>query len=127
MKSSIKSTIRYSESFKQQVVDSIESGEHSLSSARSHFGITGGATIQKWIKKKGKLHLLGKIIRVETPKDQTKLKSLEQEIAQLKAALIKSQIEGVVGDAYLTVACRELGINVDEFKKKENQKPTSRP
>lgn len=123
----MKSTIRYSESFKEQVVRSIERGDHSIRSASIHYGIGGSETIRSWIKKRGKLRLLNKIVRVETPEDQPKFEALKAEIEQLKAALIKSQVEGVVSDAYLKVACRKLGLDIEEFKKKADAKRSPKP
>jgi transposase-like protein len=47
--------IRYSEAFKQQVVDEIESGDASILSVQRKYGIGGAQTIQTWLIKFGKL------------------------------------------------------------------------
>jgi len=52
-------------SFKQKVISEIESGKLSKSEARRIYGISGETTIQNWIKKLGKLHLLNKVVRIE--------------------------------------------------------------
>jgi len=51
---------RYSTAFKQKVVSEIESGQLSIGDARRLYDITGGETIQKWIRRFGKNHLLNK-------------------------------------------------------------------
>lgn len=58
---------RYSETFKRKVVGELESGVlSSVSDARRRYGIPGALTVQGWIKRLGKNHLLGKVVRVET-------------------------------------------------------------
>ena len=52
---------RYSISFRRQVIADLESGRFdSIESARQHYGIGGTMTIQKWLRKYGKNHLLPK-------------------------------------------------------------------
>jgi transposase-like protein len=47
-------TKQYSTAFKRKVVSEIESGKLSINQARSIYSISGGGTIQNWIKKWGK-------------------------------------------------------------------------
>ena len=103
-----KTTIRYSISFRQMVVKEIEGGV-SVESVRKKYGIGGGQTIQKWIKKLGKNHLLNKIVRVEMIEERNKIKQLEEENKKLKMAL---------GDAYMENKCLEGVIKMadEEFK-----------
>lgn len=58
----IKTTIRYTERFKAQVLKDLEDGSiDSYEGARRKYNIKGNCTIQKWIKKAGdKDHLLHK-------------------------------------------------------------------
>jgi len=65
-----RTTIRYSNCFNLQVVEEIEKRGLIISACQQKYEISGGATIQKWIKKFGKHHLLNKIVRVET-RDET--------------------------------------------------------
>jgi len=51
---------RYSIAFKQKVVSEIESGKLNVSQAQKLYDITGAQTIQNWICKFGKNHLLNK-------------------------------------------------------------------
>lgn len=84
-----KTTVRYSISFKQQVVREVEEGL-SMSAARRKYGILGGDTIHLWIRKFGKNHLLNKIVRVETMEEKDRIKEMEKEIKLLKLALADS-------------------------------------
>ena len=68
--------IRYSECFKQSVVSEVEKNGLSIQQARDHFGIKGTSTIQLWLKKYGRNHLLNKVVRVETRDEIDELKPL---------------------------------------------------
>lgn len=97
-----KNNIRYSISFKQQVVREVEEGA-SKGSVQRKYGIRGGETINKWIRKFGKHHLINQTIRVETMEEKDRIKALEKEVQRLKMAL---------GDAFL--AQRSLEVVIDE-------------
>ena len=85
--------IRYSIGFKQKVVKEIEEEGLTICEASRRYGIKGGTTIHKWIKRFGKYHLLSKIIRIETMEEKDRVKQLEQENAKLKIALADSLME----------------------------------
>jgi transposase-like protein len=112
--------IRYSEAFKLKVVSELESGKlESQAAARRKYGIKGGGTIRQWIKKFGKNHLLGKVIRVETPQDADEKKQLEDRIEKLEKALADAKVKEVLNEAYFNVACNKFGVtDIEEFKKK---------
>jgi transposase-like protein len=92
---------RYSISFKQQVVRELEE-----SGASKKYGIKGGSTLQDWIRKFGKNHLINQIIRIETMEEKDRIKQLEQEIKKLKMALADSLL-----------AQRSLEVVIDEANK----------
>ncbi|HMQ69708.1 MAG TPA: transposase [Ignavibacteria bacterium] len=105
-------TIRYSLSFKQKVISEIESGKLTAGSARKLYGIGGGQTIQKWIRKLGKLHLLNKIVRVELKDEVSRLKQLEKEKKELESALAQAHLKLIVLETVIDVAEDELGIDL---------------
>jgi transposase len=109
---------RYSMAFKKQVVDDIESGRFGIGEARQHYGIAGSDTIQAWIRKFGRNKLLNKVVRVEKFNEKDEIRQLKQQVRQLQQLLGKKEAEKAIGDAYLELACEELGVDVDEFKKK---------
>lgn len=83
---------RYSVSFQQMVVHQIEQEGCSIGMIQRRYGIGGSTTIQRWIRKFGKTHLLNQIIRVETMDEKDQLKSLQEEVKRLKLALADSML-----------------------------------
>lgn len=118
---------RYSTCFKRQVIDDLENGRfESIQAARKHFDIGGTTTIQKWLRKYGKNHLQAKVVRVEKPNEADRIRELKRQIARLEQALGRTQAENVLNSEYLKIACRELGKDVDEFKKKSGGKRSTK-
>ncbi len=111
--------VRYSMSFKRQVVSELESGRFdSILQASEHYGINGNTTVRKWLDKFGRKHLCPKVIRVEKPDEQNQVRQLKKQIKQLKEALGQTQAENVINQEFLKIACEEMGQDVDAFKKK---------
>jgi transposase-like protein len=106
MTGSSSQTIRYSLSFKHQVVREIEQNGLGLDFVRRKYGIKGSSTIQKWLRKFGKSHLIKQIIRVETMEEKDRIKHLEAEVKKLKLALADSML-----------AQRSLEVVIDEANK----------
>jgi transposase-like protein len=96
--------IRYSESFKLHVVSEIESGNLSIRGARQRYGIKGGETVQKWLRRYGKNHLLGKVVRVERPEEKDRVKELEAKVRELESALAQSQVKLFAYESLIDVA-----------------------
>ena len=115
-----KPVVRYSEAFKHQVLRELEEGKFdSVVSARRAYGIRGGETVRGWIRRYGRMHLLGKVVRVETPKEVDEAKELRKRVRELEKALADAHIDSRLDAAYLRIACRAAGIeDVDDFKKK---------
>jgi transposase-like protein len=123
-----KECIRYSISFKQKVVREIEEEGLTYMQARRRYGIKGGTTIQKWLLKFGKNHLLNKIVRVEMKGEKDREKELEAEIKKLKIALadatlakdaLETLIE-IVNEHYHTDVKKNLGqpLSKEQLTKK---------
>lgn len=113
-------TRRYSEAFKLQVLRELEEGRFdSCFAAARVYGIRGNGTIQYWAKRYGKEHVIGKVVRVETPKEKNELKELRKRVRELEKALADAHLGHRFDEAYLNIACRAAGIeDVDGFKKK---------
>jgi len=124
-----RSIIRYSISFKQQVVKEIEEEGLNYEDAKKRYGIKGGETIQKLLVQLGKNHLVNKIVRVEMKGEKDRVKELEAEVKKLKAALADSALENyamktlidVVNEHYDTDVKKNLGprLSREEVKKKD--------
>lgn len=112
--------IRYSEAFRLQVLRELEAGKFaSRAAAARAYGISGVGTIGYWVRKYGKLHLLGKVIHVETAKEISEVQELRKRVRQLEKALVDAEIDRRLEAAYVQIACRAAGIkDVDDFKKK---------
>ena len=98
-------TRRYSISFRQMVVREVEEGM-SIEQVKRKYGIGGGATVQNWIIRFGKNHLLNKVVRIETMEEKDQIKELKKQLKEMKAALADS-----------IVAQRCLEIIIDEANK----------
>jgi len=111
--------IRYSISFKQQVIRELESGRFdNISEAKEHYGINGAATIQTWLRRYGRNHLCSKVVRIEMPEEKDQVRELKKQIRQLTEALGHTQAENVINQAFLKIACERMGMDVEDFKKK---------
>ena len=112
--------IKYSESFKLQVVRDLESGRfRTINEAWSFYGIQGATTVKGWLIKFGKDRLVPRVVRVETPNEQNELKRLRQRVRQLEGVLADKELGLVISETYLELACERAGIpDVEDFKKK---------
>jgi len=69
--------------------------------------------------KYGKNHLLGKVIRVESPEEKDELKRLQQRVAQLESTLADATIDLAIERAYTEMLAEKAGVeDVESFKKK---------
>ena len=117
-----KKTYRYSLCFKQSVVRSIEEDGLSINQARERFGITGGATVQKWLKQFGKHHLLNKVIHVSTIKERDELSRLKSELKALKLAYADLSIDHIISEKVIEIADEMLGTDLKKKYESELSK-----
>lgn len=113
--------IRYSEAFRRKVVEEIECGKYSISGAMKVYDIGGSTTIQKWIRRFGKRHLLGTIVRIEMKNETDKIKALEKEKQALESALAQSQLKIIALESTIAVLEEKSGAVV----KKKTDVPSS--
>jgi transposase len=117
--SKVNTAIRYSEAFKQQVVDEIAKGKFpSAYKAQVAYGIKGGETVTNWVRKYGRDDLLPKRIRIETMEEKDRLKEARQRIKELEAALADAHIDQCLEHAFLEIACERMDVEMNDFKKK---------
>jgi len=121
----MKSVMRYSEAFKLQVVRELEKGRFaSAFEAGRAYGVKGQGTVGYWVRRYGKDHLLGKVVRVMKADEQAEVQALRKRVRELERALADAHIDLRLDDAYLQIACRAAGIeDVEGFKKKHAGKP----
>jgi transposase-like protein len=127
MKPIQKETKRYSISFKQKVIKEIESGKLTKAEARKLYGIGGSGTVEKWIKKLGKLYLLNKIVRIELKDEVSRIKQLEKEKKDLESALAQAHLKLIVYESIISVSEEELGIDLKKNLKSGSLSEATRP
>ena len=127
MNSRKNAAIRYSEAFKHQVINEVESGSSSIEEVRKKYGIGGKTSIQNWMKRLGKLESVPKIIRVEKPDEKAKLKDLERQIRELKNALAETQVRCVIAESRFEIVCEDQGLDPETVKKKLDEERLSKP
>ena len=118
-------TRRYSISFRQMVVREVEEGM-SIEQVKRKYGIGGGATVQNWIIRFGKNHLLNKVVRIETMEEKDQIKELKKQLKEMKAALADSIVaqrclEIIIDEAnkeYKTDLKKNFGVDVSDRVKK---------
>lgn len=121
----IKPAVSYSEAFKMQLVRELEAGGINYEQMMRKYGIGGYGTLQRWVGRYGN-GSIGKIIRVETPKEINEREELKRRVRALEKALADANIDLVLERAYIKIACERAGIkDVEAFKKKHRgQQPT---
>lgn len=118
---------RYSAAFKQKVVSEIESGKLTANQARQLYDIGGGSTIQLWIKKFGKNHLLSKIVRIEMKDEKDKIKELKRQKQELESALAKAHLKILSMESLLESVEEHYNIDVKKnFGTKVPAKPSAK-
>jgi transposase-like protein len=86
-----------------------------MSQAQSTYGIGGGQTIQKWIRRLGKAHLLNKVIHIQMTDEPNKIKELEKAKQALESALAQAQLKIIALESTIKVLEEEV-----EVKSKKN-------
>ena len=109
-----KLSYRYSESFKQKIITEIESGKYSISESSNLYDVST-VSIRLWLRKLGKNHLIGKVVRVEMRGEADKLKQLQKEKRALESALAQAQLKIITLES--TIECADKIYSTDLKKK----------
>lgn len=117
---------RYSLAFKQKVVSEIESGRLTQFDARKMYGIAGCDTIQKWIKKLGKNHLLNKVVRIEMKDEKDRIKELQREKRDLESALAQAHLKNLVLESLIEAAEEHYQVDLKKTFGTEASKKASK-
>ena len=118
---------RYSVCFKQQVIQELEQGRFSsVEQARLHYEIGGQVTIGNWLKRYGRHDLQAKVVRVEKPSEADRIRELKGQVLELQQAFGQTQAQNVLNAEHLKLACEQLGLDVEAFKKKFAGKRSTR-
>jgi transposase len=112
---------RYSESFRRQVITEYEAG-CTISDLQKKYGIMGGSTIQKWIKKYSNEGLRTSLVRIQTAEEANQVTQLNQQINVLERALVKMTLEKLKYEAIVEELEQLHGK--DDRKKTQRHHPT---
>jgi transposase-like protein len=110
---------RYSDSFKLKVLDDLENGRMNKNEIARHYDI-GMGTLYGWIKKFSRLDLYNPQLIIQMPQERDRIKSLEQEIKELKEALVQSQLKQLKAESDLEATLELMGVNKDQVAKKHS-------
>ena len=102
---------RYSEAFKKQVVREYEEGA-TAGSLREKYGIKGRSTINTWLKKYGREGSRYKLMVIQKPEEQQRVKELEKRVQELEHALAEVMIEKLMLESLVEVVEEEEGPGV---------------
>ena len=117
---------RYSESVKLKILDEIHSGRMTKNEAGRQYDVSV-ASIYKWMKKFGRLDLYNPRVIIQMPTEKDKIKALKEEIAELKEAMIQSQLKAIKAESDLEVALEMMGLNKSSFEKKQQAPHSKKP
>lgn len=121
-------TVRYSEAFKHQVISELEAGKfRGPSAAARAYGIRGSETVSGWLRKYGRSDLMPRRMTITNMTEQDEKKALQQRVRDLEKALADTHMKELLGEAYLKLACKRLGLELEEFKKKAAMPPSEAP
>ena len=117
---------RYSEVFKQKVLQDIATGKYSKQEVIRVYGLSNGS-IYNWIKKSNRLDLLNKRVRIEMANEKDQLKELQSKLKEMESAMVQMQLKHLKSEADLAVAVEELGYkDKEEFLKKRKANRSKR-
>jgi len=110
-------TIRYSKSFKMQLVREVETGKSNAWAVQRKYDIKGANTVMRWVRQFGS-GKYGKLIRVEKANEVNEAVRVRGELRRVKEALADTHVALALEQAFLAVACEELDQSLEAFKKK---------
>ena len=114
---------KYSVAFKKHVVAEYEAGASGYQLNR-RYGITGNSTVGRWVRQYGREGLRVKLMVIQKPEEQERVKQLERRIAELEQLVAQLSLDKFMLETTLTVAEAELG---HEVKKKIATSLPSKP
>jgi transposase len=116
--------VRYSENFKRKVVEEIEEEGLTLMGAARRYGISGGSTVNRWVKQLGRPHLLSNNIYIQMKEEKDRIRELEEELKRLKIKLADVTIQNDVLESLISVAGSHYRVDLKKnFGGKQSATP----
>lgn len=111
--------IRYSEAFKRQVVEHVESGKfRNAWHATRSLGIRGTNTVIRWLRQYGTDKCIPKRTLIMSLNEIDEAKELKKRVRALEHALADAQMRSLLCESYLEIACERMDTDPEQFKKK---------
>ncbi len=114
---------KYSLAFKKHVVAEYEAGASVYELSR-RYGITGNGTVARWVRQYGREGMRVKLMVIQKPEEQERVKQLEGRIAELEGLVAQLSLDKFMLESTLAVAEEQLGY---EVKKKPPTASPSKP
>ncbi len=102
---------RYSQAFKQQVVQEYEAGSSALA-LQQKYGIGGSETVKRWVKQYGRAGYRSEVVHIQSGDDQLEVQAMQARLQELEAALAESVLENRLVRTTLEVASHSLQIDL---------------
>lgn len=113
--------IRYSRGFKIQLVREAEEEGMCPSRVSRKYRVST-TSVMKWVRELGSgKH--GKVIRVEKAGEVNELSRLRRELRTVKEALADAHVALAVENAYVELACEQMGQKAEDWRKKQDGRP----
>ena len=117
----IAKVVRYSRSFKMQLVrEAEEEGMCPWRVSRKYR--VSPSSIMRWVRELG-TGKHGKVIRVDKAREVDELSRLRRELRTVKEALADAHVALAVEKAYVELACEQMGQRPEEWRKKQDGRP----
>ena len=110
--------VRYSEAFKQQLVEELEAGRFGSPYEASQASGVDQGSVKRWAKQYGKGHLIRKVVRVSKPSEPGEINRLKERVRQLETALADVHMDRALDNAFFNILCERTKTDPDTFKKK---------
>jgi transposase-like protein len=101
----------YSMAFKRHVVSEYETGK-SVYELQKRYGIGGNGTVERWVRQYGREGLRHKLMHIQHPDEQDRVKELEARVKELESALAQVTLDRLMYQAMVEVAEREHGLDL---------------
>jgi len=103
---------RYSEAFKRQVVRDLERGRITPAEVAQKYGVTGGATIDGWLRRYGTGRVAGKRAKQAKTVEARKVLLLERQKRELEHAVARLTVEKVALESLVDEAQAHFGVEL---------------
>lgn len=114
MEQAANTVIRYSEAFKQKVIQEMESQQLTRAEIVRKYDVSA-TVVNQWLKRFKRHHLFKRVVRVERPgeiKPSDVIKELKRQKQELESALAQTQLKLIAMESLVEVAEQHYKIEI---------------